>query len=585
MEDKRTYIDDLFREELGGYREQPDPDVWNKLEKRLDEGRGKKRILIWWVTALALLVAVSSLLLTGAFTRSNHATTVADATIHHAAVSNAPITHATINNTATPGNPSAVAVPAPQRIEHKNRNKQNTPALPVTKQQTLAHAKTTTPAITSPNEPVDVITTPAEIATPSPVSTTYRQTNTDAPSTTTPQAVSTAPVPASGNTAGDMFDNLPLPTAGAPKKQQTVQIDISKYEPLITRSNRNAANMVAASGKQLPPMTSKTQGYEAIPSAAATIETAIAPQAAPQAEKQTETQDSKPVATTTPATTAAPAPQEVIADTGRKRNPIKWDYGVKTGYEISTNKYSAGNGILGVYLQANINKRIAVIMQPTAKYASLKRTTLDNATPYYDVKNNSTTALHIISPEGADIYGNPIYNIIRRYFYAQQYDSISVTKTIRPKQYFEFELPVLLQYRFTKQLSINAGISANFSKLVQIDRDEQRFAGKMRYDTLVFAQVNESSPAPTIPGIETRINYNYSPYKDFAASEKLNADGSPIRFNYMLGVNYALRNGLSFDVLMISMLNNANYIPDERVRSIYKRPYIRIGVTYKLNKK
>lgn len=581
MEDKHKYIDDLFREELGGYREQPDPDVWNKLEKRLDEGRGKKRILIWWVTALALLVAVSSLLLTGAFNRGNHATTIAEAPVQQAVVSNttpAPISHTVVNNTATPGNPSAVAVPAPQRIEHKNRNKQNTPALPVTRQQTLAHAKTTTPAIATPDQPLAAITTPADIATQSSVSTTYRQTNTDAPSTTVPQAVGSAPVPASGTAAGDFFDNLPLPTAGAPKKQPTVQIDISKYEPLITRSNRNAANMVAASGKQMPPIAAgKQQAYEAIAPAAKTTETPIAPQAALQDEKPIETQAAAPA--------TAPAPEEAAADTGRKRNPIKWDYGVKTGYEISTNKYSAGNGILGVYLQANINKRIAVILQPTAKYASLKRTTLDNATPYYDVKNNSTTALHIITPEGADIHGNPIYNIIRRYFYAQQYDSISVTKTIRPKQYFEFELPVLLQYRFTKQLSINAGISANFSKLVQIDRDEQRFAGKMCYDTLVFAQVNESSPAPVIPGIETRINYNYSPYKDFASSEKLNADGNPVRFNYMLGVNYALRNGLSFDVLMISMLNNANYIPDERVRSIYKRPYIRIGVTYKLNKK
>jgi len=226
-----------------------------------------------------------------------------------------------------------------------------------------------------------------------------------------------------------------------------------------------------------------------------------------------------------------------------------------------------------------------LLMQPTIKYGWMKQTTLDAAKPYYDVKVNNTDALHIITPDGIDGGGNPVYNIIRRYFYKQQYDSVSVSKTIRPKQYFEFELPLLVQYKLTKQLSVSGGISANFSRLVQVERDELRFAGKMRYDTLVFAQVNESSPAPVMPGIETRIKYNYAPYKDFMATEKLNADGNPVRINYMLGLNYALKNGVSFDLLMLSMLNNAAYIPDERVRSIYKRPYIRIGIGYKLNSK
>jgi hypothetical protein len=328
--------------------------------------------------------------------------------------------------------------------------------------------------------------------------------------------------------------------------------------------------MIAAAGKQIA---------APVANAAQHAETLATP--APQAATPNSNDAVNTPANTTAATSATPA--DTTAENSKPRNPIKWSYGLKTGYDLSMNKYSAGNALLGAYLQAHISKRMSVILQPTVKYTNMKRTTLDGTASYYDVKNSSVTALHIITPEGADAQGNPVYNIIRRYFYAQQYDSVVVTRTIRPKQYAEFELPLLLQYRLTKALSVKGGVSANFSRLVQAEREESRFKGMMRYDTAVFAKVNESSPAPAIPAIETRIKYNYSPYADYLAQQKADPVNN-LRFNYMLGINYALRNGLSFDLLMLSLLGNANYINDNDIKKIYKTPYIRIGVTYKLSK-
>ncbi len=584
MEERNKHIDDLFRDELGGYREVPDPRVWSALEQRLDGGRNKKRIIIWWVSGLALLLAIAgSLIMGNVLPGFKTPATVADVKPNAPEVQAAPTAHSTVPTpAATPATVAAtVATPVPATTilpkgktpEKQTRTLQNNRTLAAAPQQpATVGAK---PAVAIAQQPISTGDVPAQQAT----ATIPTQQNTSAPqpaiADATPAAItpahSTAPVPASANRlTREMVDEMPLPLAGAPKAKPMVpQTDISQYEPLITRSKKSSSNMIAAAGKQI-----------AVPVANAAPQAETLGTPAPQA-----TTPNSNEATSSPAPSATPpaTPADTAVANTKPRNPIKWDYGVKTGYDISLNKYSAGNALVGAYLQAYISKRLSVIVQPTLKYTNMKRTTLDGAASYYEIKNSSVTALHIITPEGADPQGSPVYNIIRRYFYAQQYDSVVVTRTIKPKQYAEFELPLLLQYRLTKALSISGGVSANFSRLVQAEREESRFKGLMRYDTAVFAKVNESSPAPAIPAIDTRIKYNYSPYADYLAQQK-EAPVNNVRFNYMLGINYALRNGLSFDLLMLSILGNANYINDNDIKKIYKTPYIRIGVTYKLSK-
>lgn len=587
MEERNKHIDDLFRDELGGYREVPDPRVWSALEQRLDEGRNKKRIIIWWVSGLALLLAIAGSLIMGnvlpGFTTP---ATVAGVKPTAPEVQAVPTAHSTAPTpAATPATVAAtVATPVPATTvlpkgktqEKQTRTLQNNRTLAAAPQQPATVAATPATAVAIAPQPIATNNIPAQQAANS----ASAQQNISVPKPTiadaTPAAIipaqRTAPVPASANRlTREMVDEMPLPLAGAPKAKPMVpQADISRYEPLITRSKNNGSNMIAAAGKQIA---------APVANAAPHAETLATP--APQATTPNSNDAVNTPANTTAATSATPA--DTTAEIIKPRNPIKWSYGLKTGYDFSMNKYSAGNALLGAYLQAHISKRMSVILQPTLKYTNMKRTTLDGSQSYYDVKNSSVTALHIITPEGADPYGNPVYNIIRRYFYAQQYDSVVVTRTIKPKQYAEFELPLLLQYRLTKALSVTGGVSANFSRLVQAEREESRFKGMMRYDTAVFAKVNESSPAPAIPAIETRIKYNYSPYADYLAQQK-EAPVNNLRFNYMLGINYALRNGLSFDLLMLSILGNANYINDNDIKKIYKTPYIRIGVTYKLSK-
>lgn len=593
MEERNEHIDDLFRSELGGYREVPDPRVWSALEQRLDGGRKKRPIIIWWVTGLALLLAIAGSLIAGnvlpgfktpasvAGTKpvapSSDITNVPSAKAIHADNSTVPTpaaTPATVAATVATHAPATTVLPKGKTPQKQTRTLQSNRTLAAAPQHPATVAATPATAVAIAPQPIATNNIPAQQT----ANATPAQQNISVPKPTiadaTPAAIiptqSTAPVPASANRlTREMVDEMPLPLAGAPKAKPMVpQADISRYEPLITRSKQSSRNMIAAAGKQI-----------AAPVANAATQTENLSTPAPQAAAPNGSEVVSTPATAAPSTT----PVDTTTENNKPRNPLKWSYGLKTGYDFSMNKYSAGNALLGAYLQAHINKRVSVILQPTLKYTNMKRTTLDGSQSYYDVKNSTVTALHIITPEGADPYGNPVYNIIRRYFYAQQYDSVVVTRTIKPKQYAEFELPLLLQYRLTKSLSVMGGVSANFSRLVQAEREESRFRGQMRYDTAVFAKVNESSPAPAIPAIETRIKYNYSPYADYLAQQQ-EAPVNNLRFNYMLGINYALRNGLSFDLLMLSILGNANYINDNDIKKIYKTPYIRIGVTYKLSK-
>ena len=594
MEERNKHIDDLFRDELGGYREVPDPRVWSALEQRLDGGRNKKRIIIWWVSGLALLLAIAGSLIMGnvlpGFTTpatvagvkpTAPSSGIVDAPeaqavpTAHSTTPTPAATPATVAATVATPVPATTVLPKGKTQEKQTRTLQNNRTLAAAPQQPATVAATPATAVAIAQQPIATNNAPAQQA----ANTAPAQQNISVPKPTiadaTPAAIipaqRTAPVPASANRlTREMVDEMPLPLAGAPKAKPMVpQTDISQYEPLITRSKKSSSNMIAAVGKQIAAPVANAAPH------AETLGTPAPQAATPNGEEAA----SSPA----PSATLPAIPADTAAANTKPRNPIKWDYGVKTGYDFSLNKYSAGNALLGAYLQAHISKRLSVIVQPTLKYTNMKRTTLDGSASYYDVKNSSVTALHIITPEGADPYGSPVYNIIRRYFYAQQYDSVVVTRTIKPKQYAEFELPLLLQYKLTKALSISGGVSANFSRLVQAEREESRFKGLMRYDTAVFAKVNESSPAPAIPAIETRIKYNYSPYADYLAQQK-EAPVNNVRFNYMLGINYALRNGLSFDLLMLSILGNANYINDNDIKKIYKTPYIRIGVTYKLSK-
>ncbi len=268
---------------------------------------------------------------------------------------------------------------------------------------------------------------------------------------------------------------------------------------------------------------------------------------------------------------------------GSRKGKYVFDAGFKLGYEIGSGSYNANKFVAAPYLQYNITNGISVVMQPTIKYATLNKTDLGYSKPYYRLGNSTMDSNHsLVVPLPVDT-STPV-TITRRYSYSQTHDSIVVSRAISNKNYIEFELPVMLQYKVFKSIGIYLGVAMNYSKLVQIEETQKEYNGIVRRDSLKFPSTLITSPRPAVPTAESRFTYDYEPYSNYKAGNAPNATSNPLRFSYTLGFNCYVTPRFFFDVMYTQMLSKPNYIPDTRLQEIYKQGYLRLSIGYRFTR-
>ncbi len=267
-----------------------------------------------------------------------------------------------------------------------------------------------------------------------------------------------------------------------------------------------------------------------------------------------------------------------------KKSKIRLSGGVKAGYEMGSGTYHANSYVFAPYLELTLADNISLVCQPAFKYARLNKTKLDDIQSYYDLKGGKLDSAHQLIQIGLDSFGNPVYNIRRKYLYSQVHDSVVVSTSISKKTYFEYELPLMLQYKLAKGFNFYIGASANFSKVVQIAEQKTTYANIARYDSLTFAPVAQNEPTPSVPSVNNKFSYNYPSLATYNPSAVQNATTNPVRFNYIIGFNVSIWQRLMADVLIQGLLSNPSYIPDSRIRDIYKQPHVRITLGYRLGK-
>lgn len=256
--------------------------------------------------------------------------------------------------------------------------------------------------------------------------------------------------------------------------------------------------------------------------------------------------------------------------------------GIKAGIEKGFNNYTATKYALAPYLQYNISNKLAVMLQPALKYDVLNNTQVLPATAYYNLTNSTVTTGHIIH-KGDSITAAPD-TISRRYFYKQTHDSILIGYKTAKKSYMEFEIPLLLQYKLTNDLSVYGGINFNFVKVVQVKEDRQVYSNITQYDTVSYAAVPVTATAPTPPSPDSLFKSSVKSYSNYSANAVQNPASDPLKLGYMLGFNYRIKQRWMIDVLMQQMLSNSAYIPNDKIQSIYKQPYFRVTIGYRLFK-
>jgi hypothetical protein len=259
----------------------------------------------------------------------------------------------------------------------------------------------------------------------------------------------------------------------------------------------------------------------------------------------------------------------------------KFDFGAKLGYEAGFGSYNANKIVVTPYVQYSIARNISILLQPTVKYATINKTDIGDAQAYYRKGATRLDSNHIYIPS-TDTF--VVDSVIRRYYHSGTYDSISVKSAIAQKKYWEIELPVLLQYKLSKQLSFFFGGSVNFSKVVQIKDELIETNGFAWRDSTIYPAAPDPSPRPVVPTGESKVQYNGKPFNEYTGNLYLNATTNPVRVNLMFGVDYHVTDRLFFDLLLQQNVSNLNNIPNKSVRDIYKQSYIRVGIGYRFSK-
>ncbi len=623
MAEQNKHIDDLFRESLGDYSEVPDASVWSDIAQKLDATPapgtpgsgggsgaaailGKGKILLMVVGAAALFFAARWA--TGNFgtVKPGNPTTEIRAEQPATRINELP---------EETGEEKLSETPAQSQQEPAKANSTE----PISPAKDVAHTVPTTSANTSSaNRPVSV-----NRAKPVSAPTGAEATRTQSGSMVKKNALPKVPKEVSAKP-----EKVNEPTlAGKPaahtteraKVPQSVSAPVTAtlLPPDKPLTQPEKVNKPTVAGKS----AANNAGSAKVPQAvSAPVTAAIMPPAKPLIQPEKEkipTAPEEPLKPKQPEELPAPVQprikeelsalffkgsmqllhseqpdidygfldtdkglERIVKMLKRRMESGELEAGIKAGIEAGFKKYTMNKLVVMPYLRYSVSRNLSVLLQPGFKFGRLSRTDMGTSAAYYSITNSSVTANHIIV-NAADTLAPD--TITRRYLYNQTYDSLNIGYATERRNYFEFELPVMLQYNVTKNFSVYGGINFMFGKTIRLKENRQEFKGLSKSNTVSYAPVPVTEQDPIPPSIDSMFSYNATPYTGSVMPAQ-NPLADPLRVGYMIGVNYKIGKRWTAEIMVQQMLNNANYIPDEKVRTIHKQPYVRIGVGYRLFK-
>lgn len=248
--------------------------------------------------------------------------------------------------------------------------------------------------------------------------------------------------------------------------------------------------------------------------------------------------------------------------------------GIKLGYEIGFNHFAANKYVIAPYIQYNIG-RFGIALQPAIKIARNSHTSnLGSAGTYYTVTDDPHYKL----------ISDTIYTMdslrVRNYSYEETHDSISVSHHIETKSYAEIELPLLLKYKASKNLSVYGGFLVNYTNtVVKINKDVQTYSQTGNY--IYRDSFNANTTPPDIPEANSVFHYPGVAYIQYSNADYENASTMKLRTGYMLGASYTIHDKFMIDVSVQQGLSKMGYVPNKDVRGTYTQPYVRISAGYK----
>ncbi len=268
------------------------------------------------------------------------------------------------------------------------------------------------------------------------------------------------------------------------------------------------------------------------------------------------------------------------AKPAKKGGKFRFDLGIKAGYERGLQSLTTNTLIFAPYLQWNISSNFSFVFQPGFRYNSISSNSLQSVNnAYHQVTAASLDSAHVVS---SDTFGNYIQ---RNYIYSNTYDSILIGRSLKTRNYWEIELPIMLRYKIASNIAMFGGISLMFGNIIQMDEDRQQYSNLTKTSNLSFPKVPYANgtqpPTPTIPSLSNYFSYN-TPDISAATATSDNPATNPARMGIMFGISYELQKRITIDLLYKQTISDMRYVPNEDIRKIYTQPYLRVMVGIKL---
>ena len=256
----------------------------------------------------------------------------------------------------------------------------------------------------------------------------------------------------------------------------------------------------------------------------------------------------------------------------------KFEYGVKGGVETGFNGRAANKLVVSPYLQYNLSDKFSLLTQPSVKVSNVTKESVGDTRSYSDTTGGKYTAtgngaVYFITYVGGSAVS--IQNTLTKYRYT--YDSI-VKSYSAGGTYVEVELPLMLQYKIGKRLSVYGGANSVFSKYSSIKENTKNYTGN--YNTITLVPVNSPSTLP----VTANLKLPGTPISQYAGPLYPAQKGDLFRMGYMLGFSYEYKRRWLFDALMQQAMVKPNYEAGVNTNAPLAMPYFRLTLGYKLSK-
>ncbi len=261
---------------------------------------------------------------------------------------------------------------------------------------------------------------------------------------------------------------------------------------------------------------------------------------------------------------------------------IRFEAGIKAGYETGFNTTTANKLVVSPYVQYNITPKFSIMIQPAIKKGTLQTSSIGKAQNYYKENNDSSISSPVKEPYIVHVPGVGDFNKWD-FTYHQSYDSIVKSYSFGGG-YTEYELPVLIKYNIAHGISVYGGVNLVYNNYLKV-KENTYSSTQQKNDTSQYVLQAIEITTPPSPQLNVNqvlkytgneiSNYKY-PFPPVPASS--------FRAGYMVGFSYEYQKRWLFDGLMQQTQAPTNMQGGYNINSALSSTYFRFTLGYKLIK-